>query len=129
MELVLNLVWIVLATLMSCLWVRNAAHTGTDRRMQFVSLTLLILILFPVISVTDDLQASLNPAEVDSCLRRDHGCSNPHSIFPTVAALPLPVFADISFGILPIAALGNHPAPAIANSALAPIQNRPPPAA
>jgi hypothetical protein len=44
---------------------------GATRRTQMVALAVLILILFPVISVTDDLQAIQNPAEVDSCLRRE----------------------------------------------------------
>jgi hypothetical protein len=134
MELLLNLAWALLAALMLCLWLRFAQRTGTerrmqDRRMQFVALALLLLILFPVISVTDDLQAIQNPAETDSCQRRDHIVASPHSIFPAGAALPLPVFAELSFGILRIAAPGSLRAPVVDHPALAPIQNRPPPAA
>jgi hypothetical protein len=97
--------------------------------MQFVALAVLILILFPVISVTDDLQAAQNPAETDCCLRRNHACSTPHSIIPAIAALPLPVFAELSFGALHVVAPGSLPAPLLENPALAPVQNRPPPAA
>jgi hypothetical protein len=134
MELFLNLAWVALAALMFCLWLRYASRTGPDRHIenrkaQFVALAVLLLILFPVISVTDDLQAIQNPAETDTSLRRGHLVSNQHSIFPTVAALPLPVFAELSYGSPSFRAPGNLPAPAIDHPALAPIQNRPPPAA
>src|ERR1035438_6715069 len=88
MELVLNLAWVLLAALMFCLWLRFAPRTDVDRRMQFVALAVLLLILFPVISVTDDLQAMQNPAEADCLLRRDHACSTAYSIFPALADLP-----------------------------------------
>jgi hypothetical protein len=134
MELVLNIAWVLLASVMLCLWLRFApcTHRGQQtksRRMQFVALAVLLLILFPVISVTDDLQTVQNPAEADSCLRRDHVYSNPHSVFPTAAAFPVPAFAGISFGFLSVAAPGNFTAPRIDHPGLAPIQNRPPPIA
>jgi hypothetical protein len=129
MELVLNLAWVLLATLMFYLWPRFSPRTGADRRMQFVALALLILILFPVISVTDDLQAVQNPAETDSCLRRDHIVANPHSIFPAVAALPLPVSAELGFGFPRLSAPGSLLAPVIEHPALTSIQKRPPPVA
>jgi hypothetical protein len=134
MELFLNLAWVLLAALMCCLWPRFAPRTGPeqrmqDRRMQFVALAMLILILLPVISVTDDLMAVQNPAETDSCQRRDHVVSNAHSIFPAVAALPLPVFSELSFGVLRLAAPGHLPAPVVYHPGLASIQNRPPPVA
>jgi len=129
MELVLNLAWVLMAALMICLWLRFAPCTGSNKQTQLVALAALILILFPVISVTDDLQAALNPAETDTCLRRSHACSTPHSIFPAVAALPPSLFAAHSFGMLRIAAPGSLHAPLLEHPALAPIQNRPPPAA
>lgn len=129
MELVLNFAWVLLAALMFCMWLRFAPRTGASGRMQLAALAVLILILFPVISVTDDLQAALNPAESDCCLRRDHPCSTPHSIFPALASLPLPVIAELSFGQLRMANPGSLHAPAFDHPALAPIQNRPPPAA
>jgi hypothetical protein len=134
MELFLNLVWVLLAAVMFCLWLRFTTRTGAqlrmqERRMQVVAFAVLILILFPVISVTDDLQSIQNPAEADSCLRRDHVVCNAHSIFPSVAALPLPVFTELSISILGSAAPGSLPAPVVDHPALASIQNRPPPAA
>jgi hypothetical protein len=134
MEAILNLVWALLVMLMFGLWLRFAPRPGLNRRvdsrrMQFVALAVLILLLFPVISVTDDLQAIQNAAETDSCQRRDHVCPTSHSIFPAVAALPLPAFAGLSFGILHLAAPASLLAPVVDNPALARIENRPPPAA
>ena len=100
MELILNLVWALLATLMLWLWMRHAPCVCLSRRTQLVALAMLILILLPVISVTDDLQALQNPAELDCCARRHHAVSCPHSIFPAAATLPPPVFAELSFGFL-----------------------------
>jgi len=133
METFLNLAWVLLAALMFCLWPRFAPRIGPDRcvkdqRLQFVALALLLLILFPVISVTDDLQATQNPAETDSTARKDHIAASPHSIMPAVAALPLPVLAELFTGLPRFAAPGDLPTPAINHPALVPIQNRPPPA-
>jgi hypothetical protein len=129
MEFVLNLAWILLASLLFCLWLRFARNSRADWRMQLGTLTLLMLILFPVISVTDDLQAAQNPAETDCLLRRSHGCSTSHSIFPQVATLPPPTCTELSFGLLRTAAPGKFLSPVIDRPASGPIQNRPPPVA
>jgi hypothetical protein len=134
METILNLVWASLAALMFGLWLWFPPRTGLNgqadsRRIQFVALAVLILLLFPVISVTDDLQAIQNPAETDCCQRRDHACVTQHSILPSVAALPLPAFAALSFVFISMPAPSSLLAPVIANPALASIQSRPPPAA
>jgi hypothetical protein len=134
MEAILNLVWALLVMLMFGLWLRFAPRTGPNRRrdsgqIQFVALAVLILLLFPVISVTDDLQAIQNPAETDSCQRRDHVCPTPHSIFPAVATLPLPVFSGPSFAYFRLTAPSSLLTPVVDNPALARIENRPPPAA
>lgn len=129
MELVLNLAWALSAVAIICLWLRFGPQANAGRRTQVVALAVLILVLFPVISVTDDLQAVQNPAEVDSCLRRNHVVSNAHSIFPVAAALPLPAFAELPFGFLQLVAPGHQLAPAVDHPGLNSIQNRPPPAA
>ena len=130
MELTLNLAWTLLAVVIVCLWTRYAPRAGADRRLQFVALAVLILILFPVISVTDDLMAAQNPAEDDCCLRRDYAVSSAaHSTIPSMAALPQPVFTELPFAFLPFVAPGYRPVPVSDVPALAAIQNRPPPAA
>ena len=129
MELALNLAWAFSAIVIVCLWLRCAPQPGASRRTQWVALAVLILVLFPVISVTDDLQAMQNPAEVDSCLRRDHAISHPQSMFPAGAALPQPALAELPFGLLQLVAPGRSPAPLVDHPGLHSIQNRPPPVA
>lgn len=129
MELILNFAWGLSAIVIVCLWFRYGHQALAVRRTQIVALAVLILILFPVISVTDDLLAVQNPAEVDSSLRRGLVVSNTHSLFPSVAALPLPVFAELPLGFLQVVALGSVPAPVVDHPGLRSIQNRPPPVA
>ncbi len=129
MELFLNLAWAVLSICMLCLWLRLAPRRGRDRRIQFVALAMIILILLPAISVTDDLQAARNPADIDTCLRRDHEWSSPHSIVPAVALLPLLPFASLDFRVRRAALPGRQAVATPANPFLALIENRPPPAA
>ncbi|MGA3082617.1 MAG: hypothetical protein ABSD44_14800 [Terracidiphilus sp.] len=127
MELILNLVWLLLAILMVRVWLRHARRTGASTRTQIAALAMLILILLPVISVTDDLQTIQNPAEVD-CARRNHAATSPHSIFHAIATLPPPVLAELSFGFSGFAAPAAFHAPLVEIPALSSIQNRPPPA-
>jgi hypothetical protein len=129
MEIVLNLIWVLLAVAIVRLWTRHARQEGASRRTQLAALAMLIAILFPVISVTDDLLTIQNPAEVDCCARRNHAAQCPHSIFPAVAALAPPAFATPSLGFVRFVAPSSFPVPTVDNPALAPIQNRPPPAA
>jgi hypothetical protein len=129
MEIFLNFAWVLLAAWMVVLWLRYGPRTGEDRRMQLVALAVLVLILLPVISVTDDLMALQNPAEADCCLRRDQLAASPHFIFPAPAALPQSFAADLVQYSRHIAAPGEIPAPHAYEPALASIQNRPPPSA
>ena len=129
MELILNLGWALVAAWMLFVWLRTASRTAMDRPTQLVALAVVILILWPAISMTDDLIAAQNPAEVDCCARRDHGLSSPHSIVPAAAALPAPTFAGLSVAYVRLAAPSSLSAPYVDHPALAPIQNRPPPAA
>ena len=130
MELTLNLGWALVAMWMLCAWVRTAPRRATDRRIQMVALAVVILILLPAISMTDDLVAAQNPAEIDCCVRRDHDHgANPHSTLPPTTSFLPPSFAGISIIIVGIAAPSNLPSLFVENPSLAPIQNRPPPAA
>ena len=129
MELLLNLMWAVLAASMFCTLVRFTPRSGTDRRRQIISLALLLLLLFPVISVTDDLQTAQNPAEADCCLRRDHVSPAPHFLSSALPALPAAAFSGLCFGIIGLATPDRLFAPLLKHPELDPIQNRPPPAA
>jgi len=129
MELVLNLAWIVLAALMYLLWIRCAPQKGADRRTQILALALVILILFPVISVTDDLMTAQNPAETESCQRKGHVLANLHPTLHPLAGLILLSLADLSTDSFHIAVADDSRNPIVDIPALDSIQNRPPPAA
>ena len=129
MEFVLNLAWVMLAVLMTWQWVKHARGTNASWRVQIVALAVVLVILLPAISMTDDLMAANNPAEIDTCLRRDHDPVSPHAIVPVVAAFVAPFFAGLSFSTIGQFAAADSLAPVLENPALVPIENRPPPAA
>lgn len=93
MELLSNLVWIAVAFALWWQWLlqrRTAPRMllASGIRGQFVALALLTLILLPVISVSDDLQASHNPAEVErTSVRNDQHLLRPDFPTPAPAAL------------------------------------------
>ncbi|HZP04681.1 MAG TPA: hypothetical protein VFB43_07265 [Terracidiphilus sp.] len=127
MELLLNLAWLLLAFTMAGLWLRFSPNDTGNRRAQFVALALLLFILLPAISVTDDLLAAQNPAEIDSCLRRDHEFSGHHGPLLLVAILPV-LFHERFTSNLPQWAIPGATPLRISNPpALSAIQNRPPP--
>jgi hypothetical protein len=128
-ELLLNLAGVLVAAAMVCLWLRWAPRAGVDRRTQVVALALLILILFPVISVTDDLMAARNPAETDTCVRRNYADCVLQQAQPLTAGLPEARAAELPFVFLRYATPGTLPVLTKSTPALAPIENRPPPAA
>ena len=130
MEMTLNLAWLALAVWMAWAWVRYAPREGrpgsVDRRMQLVALSLVILILLPAISMTDDLTAARNPAEVDTSIRRDHDWLHPHVLIPVAMALVISLFAGLSLGTIELISRSAPPA-VTSYAALHPIENRPPP--
>jgi hypothetical protein len=129
MELTLNLAWMVLVTFMLWLWIRRTPHENESRLTQFVALAVIILILFPVISMTDDLMAAQNLAETSSCQRKDHVCADATPTHHAVSDLFLPVFGMLYPGSLTFALPDNHPSASAKTPAVASIQTRPPPAA
>jgi len=128
METILNLAWVLLAIALVRMWTRHAPREGASRGTQMAAVAMLVLILFPVISVSDDLQAAQNPAEDDVSLRREHTAVHPH-FFPVVAAVPPAGIAGLSYGSQLLAAPVLPAVPTVDNPAMAAIQNRPPPAA
>jgi hypothetical protein len=129
MELILNLAWLGLAAAILGLWPPFGRRAGVSGGKQMVALAVLTLILFPVVSATDDLLAAQNPAEADCCQRKDHAAASAHSMVPAVASPPQPAFAGLSFSFLRLATPGTLDAPAVDHPGLAAVQNRPPPAA
>jgi hypothetical protein len=82
MELLCNLAWAAITfAFWSCWFVRRRQARPVSARVsplpaiavQLISLAALTAILLPVISITDDLQAANNPAEVErGAGKRDH---------------------------------------------------------
>jgi hypothetical protein len=112
MELLCNLAWAAVSVALWSSWLVRRRHSKTASilpaiALQLVSLAALTAILLPVISITDDLQAANNPAEVErsagkrdqlfSLQQADHGT-------PGVVAIVVPILRPsllARFSILP----------------------------
>lgn len=75
MELFSNLVWLAISALLLGFWLTHRNRWEDDSlrsslAVQFVALALLIVVLLPVVSLTDDLQACTLPAESEHLSRR-----------------------------------------------------------
>jgi hypothetical protein len=128
MELFLNFAWACLALTSVCLWSRFDRREKSERRLPFIALAMLIVMLFPVISVSDDLWALQNPAEADSSIRRDHSVTVAHAFFPAVA-MPEAAFAGLTSIHERSSEPLFHASLPVGRPAVDRIQNRPPPAA
>ena len=130
MELFLNLAWLLIAGVIACLWLCGRDHESGDRRGQFIALVMLIAILFPVISVSDDLLAIQSANETNSYERRDHLLpSNIHPVQPIPAILASIPPAGTGFGFLHFITPGRLPVQKPECLESVSISNRPPPAA
>jgi hypothetical protein len=127
MELTLNLAWMALVTLMLWLWICRSPREDESRWTQFVALAVIVLILFPAISITDDLIAAQSLAENDSYQRKDHVCSNGLSTQRVVPGLFLPVVTLPYYSSSRVASPDHFPSFLAKSPAVASIQNRPPP--
>ena len=77
MEFFFNVVWGSISLLLGYIWLAGLFKAEADsplphRRTQFVALGMLILILLPVVSLTDDLSAVTTPVETEHFSRRAH---------------------------------------------------------
>jgi hypothetical protein len=129
MELALNLGWTAMATAMCWLWVRNARREGHGRITQFVSLGLVLAIMFVVITLYDDMAMAQNPAEARCFQREDDSGAHDHALLHmAVASIPT-LAAALHFSTFCSAVPGSILVPTVKIPALSSIQNRPPPAA
>lgn len=129
MEILFNSIWALVVTAIVCLWVRFGERTNGDRRAPFVAMAMLIVILFPVISVSDDLWSIQNPAETDTCQRRGPFASCPHCTLPAFAAHPEPTFTGLRVVFQRLKSPVQPPLRAVDTHILDGIENRPPPGA
>jgi hypothetical protein len=75
-ELLFNLLWVGLSIGLIGLWLLTRREGQDDAfrpgsHMEIAALAILIITLFPVVSLTDDLLACTTPAEVEHLMRRD----------------------------------------------------------
>jgi len=112
MELFCNLAWVAVTVALWGSWFVRRRHARTVSILpaiaaQLISLAALTAILLPVISITDDLQAANNPAEVErSAGKRDHLFSFQQALHgaPGIVALVVPAFRPsllTRFSLLP----------------------------
>lgn len=129
MEIFLNFSWAILAVTLVVLWLRIGCRLDQSRRSQIVAIAVLIAILFPVISVSDDLIAAPNPAETDNCQRWDHLVPGSTHLLQLAAVAPPSIRTEIPFGVVQYILPGKPALRIVARPALTSIANRPPPVA
>jgi hypothetical protein len=129
MEMALNLEWIAMAIAMCWLWMRHSPRDGHGRSAQFVSLGLVLVTMFVVITMYDDMAMAQNPAEIRCFQRDDKLGAHAHAQLHPVANLTPLFSAEPSFDSSYSAVLGNLLASPLKVLATTSIQSRPPPAA
>src|SRR5579863_10444621 len=93
-ELLSNLSWVAVAASLWALWLARRRQTSRTSLLpgiglQLTALAMLSTVLLPVISLTDDLQASHNPAEVERvCGRSDQHGLLANGTHPVPTAVP-----------------------------------------
>jgi hypothetical protein len=140
MELLCNLGWLAVTIAFWGFWCAQGRQGKRRAKrqlllpaiaVQLISLCALTAILLPVISITDDLQASNNPAEVERGAGKRNQFLNLHhvshgvpgAIALTVSCLRQPLLRRLA--ILPI----NFAVPAQGTAQVLPQWSRPPPVA
>jgi hypothetical protein len=96
-EVFLNIAWALVALLLIELRRRTESRTGAQRRNSLIALAMLLVILFPVISVSDDLWSVQYAAETDTALRRIHLDARSSHAFPAAAPPPEEFAANVEF--------------------------------
>ena len=129
MELALNLGWMAMATAMCWLWVHHARREGRGRWAQLASLALVLVMMFVVITMYDDMAMAQNPAEIRCFQREDDLGAHAHApLHPAVASTPT-LAAELPFNTSSFIVPGSLLVPTVKVPIFSSIQNRPPPAA
>jgi hypothetical protein len=128
MELILNLAWAAFATGLILFWALGMRSNPAPRKTQVLALMIVVLLLLPVISLSDDLLAAQSPAETDCCLRRalDSNHSQ-HSTVPTSFALPEEIITDLWISSYSLDALQSDIRTVAPTILTPPLNRRPPP--
>ncbi len=129
MESALNLEWMAMAAAMCWLWVRYARREGPGHSAQFVSLALVLVTMFTVITMYDDMAMAQNPAETRRFQREDDLGVHAHAPLHPVVASILVSAVELRFNASRFAAPDSLLLPTVKVPALSSIRNRPPPTA
>ena len=133
LELLFNFVWAMLSVSLGFLWIGGLRHVPArtkrlDTRVQLLALAILIVVLLPVISMTDDMQA-MSTAEIEHVTRRADLLPSAEQPLDIIASLDVRLFPNRLFFDLPIFARVE---PSIENlrrqyGSFRQLANRPPP--
>lgn len=104
MELLLNLLWLLLA--MPAFWLWRYSRTAPERRKAspfhcLLALVCMLVVLFPVISATDDLRAMRAESEESPVSKRSVSHPNGGKLSPSNSHSqpPVPVTMTLSFAL------------------------------
>jgi hypothetical protein len=114
---------------MCWLWVRYGRRGGQGRSAQLVCLGLVLVMMFVVITMYDDMAMAQNPAETRCFQREDESGAHAHALIHPVVASILGSAAEPPFSNLRFASLGGLLVTYVKVPVLSSIQNRPPPSA
>jgi hypothetical protein len=130
MEVLLNLAWAFCSLSLFFLWTKSNTSNPAPRRTQLFALAMVVLLLLPVISLSDDLLAMQGAAETDMSLRRAQVSDNTHaSPASTPFGLPEQIAQALTLGGYS-RILSQETAPAEPMSGLGrALDSRPPPSA
>jgi hypothetical protein len=128
MELILNLAWALVSIGLVTFWLRGMRSNPAPRVAQALALSVVVLLLLPVISLSDDLVAAQTSAETDTCLRRALDCDCSH-IAPASFALPEPIVTSVAISGFLLETLQTEHIPRISSIQTSALDSRPPPRA
>ncbi len=132
MEIILNLLWLLVTAVIAGIWLAQSRdqHRWLGPGLQVLALVCAAILLFPVISATDDLQASVLAAETTDGKQHlkkfNKSGSSPSAIdHPAIdPVLRSNIFRVIDSGVIVDSKSGSDPSP---TSFPGPLENRPPP--
>jgi hypothetical protein len=128
MEIILNIAWVACSLGLIWFWNRSAVSNSVPRRTQILALAMIVLLLLPVISLSDDLIAMQGPSETDIGMRRALHSDEMHpSTAPASFALTEEVVTALSLSWLSQDAMQDYrltPPSALLTRSL---DSRPPP--
>jgi hypothetical protein len=96
-ELILNLVWLVASIFLVAAWIWSIRKGYIEFEWAtLIALILLIVILFPVISMTDDMVMMRAPAEIEHIMRRSEAPLAPVAMLGLLGVLAALVLIIVS---------------------------------